>query len=160
MLICCSHCLTHSQSVQRLQQPSHVTALLQTKRYCQLQAANSNLVWKQLYTQRWGTFVDPIDTCIQSIESNAVQEEKQAWHARYKSRHMAEYAMQCPACEQSKIIPIVYGFPSHLLVRNMRANKLRMGNDHLIEGQPVWICSLCSQEFLDFPYISVEIAQQ
>lgn len=108
------------------------------------QAASSNVVWQCLYQQRWG--LDDHD-----LLQNQTQLD------RYQRRHLAEHGMQCPCCQQSKIIPIVYGFPSHLLVRNMRANKLRMGNDHLIEGQPTWTCSSCPEVFADFPYVSLEI---
>ena len=115
-----------------------------------MQAAGSDLVWKGLYCRRWGF-----------NESTVIQNQRQqAWHERYKERHLAEHGMQCPGCKQFKIIPIVYGFPSHLLVRNMRANKLRMGNDHLIDGQPIWTCSSCSEVFVDFPYLSLEIDRQ
>ncbi|KAL3143205.1 hypothetical protein ABBQ38_002060 [Trebouxia sp. C0009 RCD-2024] len=114
------------------------------------QAATSDLVWNSLYRQRWGS--------AKQDDHKLLQEQSQ--HDRYRERHLAEHGMQCPGCKQAKIIPIVYGFPSHLLVRNMRANKLRMGNDHLIEGQPTWTCSSCSEVFANFPYISLEIIGQ
>ena len=60
---------------------------------------------------------------------------------------------------QSKVIPVVYGFPSHLLTIAMRAETLRMGNDHLIEGQPVWTCLQCSMELFNFPFESHELQQ-
>ena len=115
-----------------------------------MQAAGSDILWKCLYWRRWG-----LD------DFNMMQKQSQhVWRDLYKERHAAEHGMQCPSCKQFKIIPIVYGFPSHLLVRNMRANKLRMGNDHLLDGQPIWTCSSCSKEFLNFPYLSLEIVQQ
>lgn len=114
--------------------------------------AQSNSVWESLYNKRWCDATAPNDAAPQSDQ--AVQ---LSWHDKYRQKHSAEHHMQCPRCRQSKVVPIVYGFPSHLLVRNMRANKLRMGNDHLIEGQPIWTCTHCNEEFANFPYKSHEL---
>lgn len=117
-----------------------------------VQVAQSNSVWESLYNKRWCDATAPNDAAPQSDQ--AVQ---LSWHDKYRQKHSAEHHMQCPRCRQSKVVPIVYGFPSHLLVRNMRANKLRMGNDHLIEGQPIWTCTHCNEEFANFPYKSHEL---
>lgn len=120
-------------------------------------AAQSNTVWASLYNKRWGCAQLDQQSNFCHAASNQQVEQSQ-WHDKYQQRHLAEQRMQCPSCEQSKVVPIVYGFPSHLLVRNMRANKLRMGNDHLIEGQPIWTCTACTKEFADFPFPSMELS--
>ncbi len=122
-----------------------------------VQAAQSNIAWASLYKKRWGCIQlhQQPDSCHTASNQQA---EQSKWHDKYQQRHLAEQRMQCPNCQQLKVVPIVYGFPSHLLVRNMRANKLRMGNDHLIEGQPIWTCTACTKEFTDFPFPSLELS--
>ena len=122
-----------------------------------MQAVESNLVWEVLYTKRWAS--TPL--CQQPQDCDKLTDqpfEPSTWREKYHKRHLAEQRMLCPICMQSKIVPIVYGFPSHLLVRSMRANKLRMGNDHLIEGQPNWTCTACAYQFVAFPFSSLELA--
>lgn len=136
--------------------------------FCQLktifdsvQAVESDMVWRTLFKRRWGDLVrTQHSTLCQSDTLRSCTDqhpEPSTWRETYRQRHLAEHSMQCPTCRQSKVVPIVYGFPSHLLVRNMRANKLRMGNDHLIEGQPIWTCTACAEEFTKFPYMSLEL---
>lgn len=128
-------------------------------------ASQSAILWQSLYERRWGRpegieallcgSIAQHTDCYHTSSSQPAQQT--TWSGRYRHRHLSERCMQCPACRKAKVIPIVYGFPSHLLVRNMKANKLRMGNDHLIDGQPTWVCSGCSVEFTDFPFTSLEL---
>ena len=132
-----------------------------------VQAAQSDLVWRSLHARRWGEsdfsndqikLSKPVSAQIRADEILSPQPVQQlSWRNKYRQRHLAELGMQCPECQTSKVIPIVYGFPSHLLVRNMKAQKLRMGNDHLIDGQPLWTCTGCKMEFNHFPYRSLEL---
>ena len=138
-----------------------------------MQAASSDMLWQQLYHERWHcnpTSHDMLDvsTAFQPApvhHSRASQpstlhqhstadpeSSKSSWLQLYQKRHTAECQMQCPHCRQPKIVPVVYGFPSHLLTLAMRADMLRMGNDHLIDGQPVWTCTSCCVELSDFPF--------
>lgn len=138
-----------------------------------MQAASSDLLWQQLYHRRWHCNPHSSDTLdlhtssppvsIQHSQKSIASEDPQRGHAEpsvpkacwlkmYHKRHTAEYGMQCPVCRQPKIVPVVYGFPSHLLTLAMRADMLRMGNDHLIEGQPVWTCTSCCVELTTFPF--------
>ena len=141
--------------------------------YVGMQAVSSDILWQLLYHRRWHCNPHSSDTLDQHTSSalpstqrsqNVVASQDHqhscaehsmlnaSWLKMYHKRHTAECRMQCPICRQPKIVPVVYGFPSHLLTLAMRADLLRMGNDHLIEGQPVWTCTSCCVELTHFPF--------
>lgn len=73
----------------------------------------------------------------------------------YISRHLAEMRLQCQHCTHGVIVPIVYGFPSSLLLKAGREKKAINGGDYLIAGEPVWACNACQASFCSFPYQSL-----
>ena len=53
-----------------------------------------------------------------------------------------EYNNICPVCEKSdKVIPIVYGYPSKKLLRQVKRGKVTLGGCMLYDNCPYWYCS-------------------
>jgi len=63
----------------------------------------------------------------------------------------------CPKCGSDRVLPIVYGFPSHVLLQGMHAHRLVLGGDHLLDSAHVWACSGCRSCFRYFPFGDVQL---
>lgn len=79
------------------------------------------------------------------------------WRERYRVQLEYQLSMRCPTCGGSKLVPIVYGFPSPPLLAGMRHHKLILGGDHLIENCHVWACTQCNSSYRHYPYCNVEL---
>ena len=60
--------------------------------------------------------------------------------------------MMCPECLSSKVLPIVYGFPSPPLVAALKKSRVLLGGDYLIEGDPSWACGACQSRWRAWPF--------
>ena len=72
--------------------------------------------------------------------------------------HTSERSKTCLYCwSKASVVPVVYGFPSQLLIEQYRIKKLHMGGDYLLEGTATYICLNCSVQFFSYPYWCREI---
>lgn len=54
----------------------------------------------------------------------------------------------CPICKKvNKVIPIVYGFPSHKMARSAKKGKIRLGGCSYSGCEPNWYCNRDKLEF-------------
>ena len=60
--------------------------------------------------------------------------------------------MMCPECLSSKVLPIVYGFPSPPLVAALKKSRVLLGGDYLVEGDPSWACGACQSRWRTWPF--------
>jgi len=61
----------------------------------------------------------------------------------------------CFHCKSSRVIPLIFGFPSaKLLALSNSKNGLKFGGDHLLKGSASWICSnsSCLTEYYSYPF--------
>ena len=59
----------------------------------------------------------------------------------------------CLHCmEWTAVVPVVYGFPSQILVDQYRLKKLQMGGDYLMGGMAAFMCLHCGMQFFSYPY--------
>ena len=77
-----------------------------------------------------------------------------AWQVAVRQRAQCESSMRCPVGVSCKgaVCPVLYGYPSHELVNLMRAHKLVLAGDYLLEDQPCWVCTECGHHWLKFFY--------
>lgn len=73
------------------------------------------------------------------------------WKRRLQEQLAHVRAMRCPRC-LGALVPLVYGFPSPVLLAGMRAQRLILGGDHLIDNCHVWACVSCNSSFRHYPY--------
>mmetsp|Transcript_20757 Transcript_20757/g.25173 ORF Transcript_20757/g.25173 Transcript_20757/m.25173 type:complete len:267 (+) Transcript_20757:168-968(+) len=85
--------------------------------------------------------------------------EQIAWRKTFRRFFKFMSTLCCPesSCISNKsgtdvVVPIVYGFPSRELVEAMRASRLILGDDHIIEGRSVWYCCSCKTNWTHWPY--------
>ena len=72
--------------------------------------------------------------------------------------HTSEKSKTCLYCwSKASVVPVVYGFPSQLLIEQYRIKKLHMGGDYLLEGTATYICLNCGVQFFSYPYWCREI---
>jgi hypothetical protein len=72
--------------------------------------------------------------------------------------HTSERSKTCLYCwSKASVVPVVYGFPSQLLIEQYRVKKLLMGGDYLLEGTATYICLNCAVQFFSYPYWCREI---
>ena len=48
--------------------------------------------------------------------------------------------------------PCVFGFPSNSLIYLSKNNVLHLGEDHILEKSPLWVCSKCNAGFGSWPF--------
>ena len=60
--------------------------------------------------------------------------------------------MTCPECHAARVTPIVYGFPSPQLVTALKKQKVLLGGDYLVEGDPSWACRACQSRWRAWPF--------
>ena len=53
----------------------------------------------------------------------------------------------CPRCSSSKVLPIVYGYPSEDLMAEAEAGKVRLGGCIVSPGDPDRACGECSHQW-------------
>ena len=76
------------------------------------------------------------------------------WQVALRQRAQCESRMRCPVGLSCKgaVCPVLYGYPSHDLVNLMRAHKLVLAGDYLLEDQPCWACTECGHHWLKYFY--------
>ena len=94
--------------------------------------------------------------CLQAkAEINSLMRGVQSpWQVALRQRAQCESSMRCPvgvSCK-SAVCPVLYGYPSRDLVNLMRAHKLVLAGDYLLEDQPCWACTECGHHWLKFFY--------
>ena len=56
--------------------------------------------------------------------------------------------MKCPQCLKSEsIIPILYGMPTHKLMKEVHEGKLYIGGCALDDNEPTHYCTACNIKF-------------
>ena len=48
--------------------------------------------------------------------------------------------------------PCVFGFPSNSLISLSKKNVLHLGEDHILEKSPLWVCTKCNAGFGSWPF--------
>lgn len=99
--------------------------------------ASSQTLWEALFHSRWGALTHPPLPC---------------WRASYAARAAQLGALRCPACCGSRLMPVVYGFPSVALVEAQRAGRVLLGGDYLHTEDPAWACGLCGEQWRTWPW--------
>jgi hypothetical protein len=82
---------------------------------------------------------------------------KGSWQRQYRQQYSYQTTRKCPKCGSDRVLPIVYGFPSHVLLQGMNAHRLVLGGDHLLDSAHVWACSGCRSCFRYFPFGDVQL---
>ena len=55
-------------------------------------------------------------------------------------------------CSTHNVLPCVFGFPSNQLIALSKLNVLHLGEDHILEQSPLWVCSKCLAGFGSWPF--------
>ena len=55
----------------------------------------------------------------------------------------------CPGCKSDKVIPILYGYPTHEAFLSVEEGKLVLGGCEVSDEAPNWHCKECSKEWKD-----------
>lgn len=82
------------------------------------------------------------------------------WNAGYRRRAALERRMTCPECLSSKVLPVVYGFPSPPLVAALKKSRVLLGGDYLVEGDPIWACGTCQSRWRAWPFAWPHLAEE
>lgn len=86
------------------------------------------------------------------VPSSARNDPVADWKDEYRQRHERERKMTCPECHAARVTPIVYGFPSPQLVTALKKQKVLLGGDYLVEGDPSWACRACQSRWRAWPF--------
>ena len=144
----------------------------------------SSPFWRQYYSEQFphtgcfGILAPDPDTENCGISSDAEAEEPQdaalCWRRVLRSK-LCEHFGCCPRCykdallsdsmseflrsiTQAKqnlaLVPVVFGFPSPVLVDLAKEKLLYLGEDHIISGDsPVWACNECGARYTMWPFL-------
>jgi len=171
--------------LQRLPDHTAVCAAAQACRALR-RAAQSEAVWRRLFTASWGTTVFPTAPAgeTSSSSSSGSGAPEATWRERFRDQHAFLRQRRCPRCGGSpahgadadapqqapraapqpqprrhqKLLPVLYGFPSPPLMAGHAEGRLILGGDHLLEGCAVWACTSvgCRAVFKAFPYSDLD----
>ena len=80
-----------------------------------------------------------------------------SWKLAYRQRLTAEYHHRCPrslhnGCADGTVVPVVFGYPSYILIQAMKASHVKLGGDYLHELEPIWCCTKCDWASIYYPY--------
>mmetsp|Transcript_21166 Transcript_21166/g.53252 ORF Transcript_21166/g.53252 Transcript_21166/m.53252 type:complete len:341 (-) Transcript_21166:92-1114(-) len=150
------------EEILRQATPRSVCALAQTCRSLR-SASQSNLVWRQLYVRQWG--IPPSNSVLSSERwadcagngEKMEQEPPGTMRRLFLERVSFEMDMRCLNCGMLKVVPLIYGFPSHQLVQHMHAKQLMLGGDYISDGDshmgsPCWCCMSCDIKYTRYPH--------
>eukprot|EP00899_Mesostigma_viride_P020070 jgi/Mesvir1/28064/Mv04660-RA.1 len=111
-------------------------------------AASGDAFWRDLYQRQAWWATDGAD--VREEAAQAARDD--SWRAVFRRRLAHERSLHCPLCTAGALVPIVYGFPSQLLVQGMKAKRLHLGGDYLIDSEPVWLCNACDARWCHYPH--------
>jgi hypothetical protein len=53
----------------------------------------------------------------------------------------------CPKCQSKEVVKIIYGYPTHKLFEEARAEKVKLGGCVISSDSPNYACKSCRHEW-------------